>query len=117
MGPQGLKDALIGAYLLGGRVSLADPGVWHYLVWVALCRVKLGAQRSLSQGQDTWKQERLPGGDAGTGPKGPGGCCEPGRETGRDSRRKEPRGGPLAGVMRSSVSGLFSGWETMSNAV
>lgn len=56
MGPQGLKDALIGAHLLGRRVSLADPGVWHYLVWVALCRVKLGAQRSLSQaGKAAWR--------------------------------------------------------------
>lgn len=28
LGPQGLKDVLVTAHVLGRRVSLADPGLW-----------------------------------------------------------------------------------------
>lgn len=61
LGPQGLKDMLVAARLLGERVSLAEPGVWPCPLYLALCQVMLGAQR-LSQGHDRWKQGRPPGG-------------------------------------------------------
>lgn len=69
---------------LGGRVSLADPGVWPCPLGLALRQGMLGAQRGLRQGCDRWKQGGLPGGgeDADPGLEGGKGCCQEERETG-----------------------------------